>query len=357
MDAPALRSPQERGEHAPARCLAARDEQQVRPGVRGADRETVGRDPAGVRGAVQRVGDRHAAEPELPAQELGRDRPRPAGRVHTVVAVVDGVREHDERHALRDGLPVRGQPGCELGRGRVDPDEVVVGVRAREPQPREVLHRRERVRLRQPERERTREPGRLGSVERPGAALPVDERRPRRRHVGDRREVDVDPQRAQPGARAAPLVEGDAHRARLRRRHCRRDPRDRLDRAALLIDGDEEPRLPAGGCRGVELPRDRPQLRGRREVEAVDDHAADLAAPGPRQQRGRRRGAAHRYDELLPDELRQRRRGRARRRRAAGSHQHGGARRERQSSRPRTSSTRPHSVTSLSRTYVPPIRS
>src|SRR4029077_1218872 len=101
----------------------------------------------------------------------------------------------------------------------------VVGVAGREAEAGEVLRGRERVRLREPERKRARESGRLRGVERPGPALPVHEPGPRSGPVGDGCQVDVDAESTQGRAGAAPLVERAADRACPGRRYGRRDPR------------------------------------------------------------------------------------------------------------------------------------
>ena len=63
-------------------------------------------------------------------------------------------------------------------------------------------------------------------------------------------------------------------------------------------------RLAAGGRCVAKLLRERAQRGRRRDVPAEQDHAADLAAPDPAEQAGARgRGAVHRHDQALADEL------------------------------------------------------
>jgi len=121
--------------------------------------------------------------------------------------------------------------------------------------------------------------------------LLVHEGRRRRRHVGDRREVEVDPEAGQGDTGALPLVERDGRAAggdHLRRRERRRRPGNALDRAAFLVGRDEEPWLSAGGGGGAELRREGRDLRRGRDVGAEEDHAADLAAPDPTEEVGAR---------------------------------------------------------------------
>jgi hypothetical protein len=89
----------------------------------------------------------------------------------------------------------------------------------------------------------------------------------------------------------------------LGRRKRRRDPGDGLHLAALLVDRDQERRLPSLGCRVLELGRDAAELRSGGEVPAVDEHAADAPAPRPVEKRRGRRVPVHRNDELLPDQV------------------------------------------------------
>ena len=232
------------------------------------------------RGGVERVGDGHAPEAELAAQERRPDRARPAGRVPPVVRGVDGVREHHDGQALLDGSAVRVEARRERRPRCRDPHAARVRVPRREAEAREVLHRRERAAAAEPDPEGVREPARRRGRERPGPPLPVDERRRRGRDVRDRREVGVDSEPAQGFAGAPALPPGDGRRAdpaHLRRRARRRDPRDRLHRAAFLVDRDEQPRPAALRRRAAKRPRDRPQARGRVEVRAVDEDAADAA--------------------------------------------------------------------------------
>ena len=73
--------------------------------------------------------------------------------------------------------------------------------------------------------------------------------------------------------------------------------------AALLVDHDEQRRLAARGRCGLQLRDRRDQRRLRRDVEAEQDDAADLAPPDAPEQAGARGRAVHADDELLTDEL------------------------------------------------------
>ena len=152
-----------------------------------------------------------------------------------------------------------------------------------------------------------------------------------RRDVGDRGEVDVDAEARERGTGGRALRTGGARPAvgaHLRRRERRRRPRDPLDRAAFLVDGDQERQLAAGGRGVAELLREGAQRGRRRDVPAEQDHAADLAAPDPAEQAGARgRRAVHRHDQALTDELGEVRGGRgAGDRRRPGRGREGGGR-------------------------------
>ena len=131
---------------------------------------------------------------------------------------------------------------------------------------------------------------------------------------------------AAPWRRAVAVAAVGAH---LRRRERRRRPRDPLDRAAFLVDGDQERRLAAGSRRrrGSWLVSAR-RARRRRDVPAEQDHAADLAAPDPAEQAGARRRPSIATIELLADQLREVRHGRAAddRRRTGGRERRAGRR-------------------------------
>src|SRR5437764_615123 len=82
--------------------------------------------------------------------------------------------------------------------------------------------------------------------------------------AGDQREIDVDAERLQRDACLVALTPSGrrrAERSHLGWRKGRRRPRNALDGAALLVDGDQEPRLSArNGCR-VELAREGDERR------------------------------------------------------------------------------------------------
>ena len=185
----------------------------------------------------------------------------------------------------------------------------LVRVLGRQPQAGEVLHRRERVGVAQAEREGAGQMRGGRGVERPRSSLAIDLRARRPGHVRDRREVGVDAEAEERGAGPAAVQTGVRGRARAAGSSHRRQPRDRLHRAALLVDPDQQRRLSSGRRSPLQRLCDRAQLCRRGEVEAMDDHAADLAAPRACEKRDRGRRAGHRDDELLPDELGERRLG------------------------------------------------
>ena len=187
-----------------------------------------------------------------------------------------------------------------------------VGVVRREADPREVLHRRDHA-LRLEARWRTRSDRAavwtaLNDQVRPCA---VHERGRGGGHVGDRSEVDVDAERLERGTRARALRAGDGRAvegAHLRRGQGRWRPRDPLDRAHL----PGRPRSAAAAGR----PPWRPPgaLRSARSaasgvVTLEPNRISPPISPRPIRPRrlGARRGAVHPDDQLLADQLGQRR--------------------------------------------------
>jgi hypothetical protein len=149
-EAPVLSGAQQRSEDVPRRHLSTGQQDQVGACSGSGKGKTVWRDSTRMGGAVERIGDGHALKAELASQERRRDRARPAGSVRTVVRVVDRIREHDQRDA---GAAVGQEAGREPRAGAGDANDSAVGVRGSEPQAREVLHGRERVRVGEAERE------------------------------------------------------------------------------------------------------------------------------------------------------------------------------------------------------------
>ena len=174
-----------------------------------------------------------------------------------------------------------------------------------------MLHRGERVPIAEPDGEGVGKSRRLPGAERPRSPLLVHERGSRGWDIRNRSEVGVDPEVPQGCARLPTLPACPLARAQLahpRWREPRRYPRDPLDRPALLVDGDQEPRLAAVSRRAPQLGRDRAQSRSRAEVVAEEDDAAHLSPAHASEQGLRRPSAVHSDDELLADHLLQRRR-------------------------------------------------
>jgi hypothetical protein len=82
---------------------------------------------------------------------------------------------------------------------------------------------------------------------------------------------------------------------------------NRFHAATLLVGGDQQ-RWPVARCRGLLEPAGQAdELRGRCDVGAEQDHAADLAAPDPAEQVCAGGDAVHGDHQLLPDHLAKRR--------------------------------------------------
>ena len=201
------------------------------------------------RGRAHVVGDDHAAEVHLLAQQYSHR----AGRKHREMTGVDprvtGQGDHDERHARVDGGLEGPEVGVAWGGHRVGDPGGQVGVARHPAQPGEMLSGGGDPGLPHPPDERHAVRGDGGRI---GAELAhqradwlVEAGGPRRDHVHDRGQVEVDAgqlQLASPFGGLPPQHAGGQFplgHGRWDRREAR--AAQPLDLTALLVGGDEEP--------------------------------------------------------------------------------------------------------------------
>jgi hypothetical protein len=209
------------------------------------------------RGRAHVIGDDHATEVHLLAQQ----HPHRAGGKHREMAGVDprvaGQGDHDERHARVDGGLEGPEVGVARGGHRVDDPGGDVGVARHPAQPGEMLGGGGHSGLPHPPDERhavCRHGFRVtAELAQERAYRLVPRRGPGRDHVHDRGQVEVDAgqlQLASPRGGLPPQRAG----GQFPLGHGRRDRREArtaqpLDLTALLVGGDEEPD-PRCGRRG-----------------------------------------------------------------------------------------------------------
>jgi hypothetical protein len=266
-----VRPAENRGGHGGGRGQAHRDDHVT---ARGEEADGAGgRGQAGHRrGRAHVVGDDHAAEMHLPAQQD----PHGAGREHREMTGVDtrvaGQGDHDEGHARIDGGLEGPEVGVARGGHRVDDPGGEVGIAGHPAQPGEMLGGGGHARLPHPPDERhavCRHGFRVAAVlaqERAYRLVPAGG--PGRDHVHDRGQVKVEAGQLQ---LASPLggVPAQHARGQFPLDHGRRDRREArpaqpLDLTAFLVGGDEEP----GPCRGR---RRRQRLIGGRHPPDLSD--------------------------------------------------------------------------------------
>ena len=253
-----------------------------------------------------------------PAEER-EDGGRPGGGVAPVRGV-RGVGDHHERgDARRDRAAVGEEAGGKRGGTAADLHGRGVRRPGGEAEPGEVLESGGDATVQEAGRE-----GRhvLGCPRRHGreaAVLSGDEGSRDARHVGHRREVDVDAEPLERRRRVVPTAadRGLAEAPQVIRRRARRRPAEPAHGAALLV-GHHEERIAADGGRGAERGRQRAHLRGVADVRAHQDHPADLSSADTREERLGGRRAVHPHDEARAHELRERGRRRVGRRGRAG---------------------------------------
>ena len=245
----------------PRRSLVHRPEQQVLAGTQGGDGIDDLRRSLGQRMHVDGIGDGHAVELQLSAQQVAQDR---GGQARGQIASLVGQREvagHDHACARFQRRPKRDQlPLCELGGRPPDQRQLVVRIGRRVAGAREVLGRRRNALPLQAADGRRREPSN-------GLGIVAETANPERRigrvagHVAHGQVVHVDaegPQLAchRPGdAFCQRLIAGRAERHRPRERRRPIAQADQL--ATLLVGGDQQ-----GWC------CDRPCLLDRRREPA-----------------------------------------------------------------------------------------
>ena len=238
---------------------------------------------------LERIGDRDAGEAESLQQAEHARRPR---RGPASVCRVGGVRDHHERRDTGgDRAPVRRNTRGKRRRIVLDRDRRVVRRDGRQAEPREVLERRRDAAVEKPGGERRHVLGDASRDRREPPSLPCDERALGGRHVGDRREVDVDaePLERLRGRAAAAAKRALGQAAELVCRRGRRRPPEAPYRPALLVGHDQQP-APSHLRGRAQRRRQHAHLRGRAHVAAHEDHAADTAGADPLEQRrgGRR---------------------------------------------------------------------
>ena len=259
----------------------------------------------GERGRGEVVGDRHAAEADRAAQLALHDRPREHGGLGRQRRV-DRAGEHHHRHVR----PARGDERAAvdaLQRAAVDgdPHRAVVGVGDRGAEAGEVLGRRGDAPLAQAGGERGAEAaGRRALKPKPRPSL-CSAPRARTTSTTGARSTFMPAARsvravARPSARATDGRPVAAICGALRTRRAGQA----LHAAALLVDHQQQRRPQARRPRdAAQRARERPDLRGRAEVAAEEQHAGGLAAADARQQRRRRRAPAEREITCWPGEL------------------------------------------------------
>jgi hypothetical protein len=179
-----------------------------------------------------------------------------------------------------------------------------IGVLEQAPEAREVLDRRGDAAVHQSLGE-----GGAAGADRSGATgegARGDESARRERHVEHRRQVEVDAEGVQVAPGREPLRARGGHARHDRGRLIGRTG-EPLDRAALLVGRDQKRELSARLCRGLQSRGQGAGSARRAEVIAEEDDAADLAVPDALEQEGARHRALHAHEQVLANELRERR--------------------------------------------------
>jgi hypothetical protein len=304
---PGARRGDEVGVRSRARLLAPREEQEVDPGQSGPPGGNPQLDAARPGEGLERIGDRRPGELELASQEAMHGGRPDCGPI--VVARVARARKHHERDTGGDEAAEGHEVGSQLVRLAGDRRGPEIRVSRRAAETGEMLPRREHARLREPPREGGRARRDDLGLDREGPSLREQERAFDPGSVGDRRQVDVDPERPQrpsgrrarrPDERERPLREplgGEAGR----------EPAEPPDLPSLLVDEHEEGRLSAVPGGRSEPCGERTHLCRATDVSAGQDHATDLSPLDPAKESVTRRRPPHRHDKPLTDELGERR--------------------------------------------------
>jgi len=234
-------------------------------------------------------------KPQASPQQVVKDLPGQGGRHGAVERGVHHVGGHERRDPCARGAAEREQFAAEerLPSG-ADDRQRIVRVGGRIPVTREMFPDREDPPGERTPRESDSESG--NGVRVPGeGAVPDHGISGVAVHVEDRREVHVDPDRAEfgGGRGAQPFRHGFAPATEEGAGAGRGKPGERgilepRHAASLLVDGDQREGI-AAACGRSDLAAQSAHLGGGIDVPGEQDHTADLPASEPPRQRGRER--------------------------------------------------------------------